>query len=148
MATGSGGDLQVDSRVLQDQITEKTQVRVPWETQEVSWILGKSLPRLEEGEHVGRGRNFKVQSLLVGTWRELESLGQDTVEAARRWALHTTPGCPSWPPCKTIVTLTTLQGLAAVTYNRLIIATVMAPGQGYNLSSDGQKRQKAGPGVF
>lgn len=54
----------------------------------------------------------------------------------------------TWLPCKTMVILTSLQGRAVVLYNWLTVATVMASGQDYTLSSDEQKRQKAGPGAF
>jgi hypothetical protein len=53
MAAGSG-DLQVDNRVLWDQISKE-------KTQAVSWILVKALPRLEEDERVGRGRSLKCK---------------------------------------------------------------------------------------
>lgn len=39
---------------------------------------------------MGRDRSLKVQDLLWRTWKGLKSLGQGTVQAARRWVLRGT----------------------------------------------------------
>lgn len=98
---------------------------------------------------MGRGRSFKVQSLLEGNMEGAEQPRPGHSGGSQDVGMPHNP-TPSftWPPCKIMVILTSLQGRAVVPYNRLTVAIVMASGQDYSLSSDEQKRQKAGPGAF